>query len=53
LVCPNCVNLWVAAGFVGGLVAAPRTTRAVAAGFTVEGIADALQLASSAARQAA
>jgi hypothetical protein len=52
LVCPNCVNLWVAAGFTGGLMAAPKVTRAVAAGFTVEGIADALQLASSAARQA-
>ena len=53
LVCPNCVSLWVAAGFTGGLLGAPRTTRAVAAGFTIEGIADALQLAASAARQAA
>jgi Protein of unknown function (DUF1360) len=52
LVCPNCLSLWVAAGFTGGLVAAPRVTRTVAAGFTIEGIADALQLAASAARQA-
>jgi hypothetical protein len=52
LVCPNCVGLWVAAGFTGGLVAAPRVTRTVAAGFTIEGIADALQLAAAAANQA-
>ena len=52
LVCPNCLSLWVAAGFTGGLVAAPRVTRAVAAGFTIEGIADALQLAAAAANQA-
>jgi hypothetical protein len=52
LICPNCTSLWVAAGFTGGLVAAPRVARTVAAGFTIEGIADALQLAASAARQA-
>src|SRR3954452_17236391 len=52
LVCPNCLGLWVAAGFTGGLVAAPRVTRTLAAGLTIEGIADALQLAAAAARQA-
>jgi hypothetical protein len=43
LVCPNCVGLWVAAGFTAGLVAAPRTTRTVAAGLTIHAAGDALQ----------
>jgi hypothetical protein len=33
-------------------LAAPRVTRTVAAGFAIEGIADALQLAAAAANQA-
>jgi uncharacterized protein DUF1360 len=43
LVCPDCLDLWVAAGFTGGLVAAPRVTRTVAAAFAVHALADALQ----------
>jgi hypothetical protein len=51
MICPNCLSLWVAASFTGGLIGAPRVTRAVAAGFTVEGIADALELAAAAAHE--
>ena len=45
LVCPNCLAQWVAAGFTAGFVAAPRTTRAIAAMFTLYAGADLLQLA--------
>ena len=51
LVCPNCIGQWVAGGFLAGLLAAPRTTRAVAAMFTVYAGADALQLLHSAVKQ--
>jgi hypothetical protein len=44
-VCPDCLDLWVAAGFTGGLVAAPRVTRTVAAALVVHALADALQTA--------
>ena len=50
LVCPDCLGQWVAAGFLGGLVAAPRPTRAVAAMFTVYAAADALQMLNAAAK---
>jgi hypothetical protein len=40
-----CLGQWVAAGFVGGLIGAPRVTRAVAAIFAVHAAADSLQLA--------
>jgi Protein of unknown function (DUF1360) len=43
LVCPDCLDLWVAAGFTGGLLAAPRATRTVAATLVVHALADALQ----------
>jgi uncharacterized protein DUF1360 len=52
LVCPECVGQWVAAGFLGGLVVAPRPTRAVAALFTVYAASDALQMARAAAKEA-
>jgi Protein of unknown function (DUF1360) len=45
LVCPDCLDLWVAAGFTGGLVAAPRVARTVAATLAVHALADALQTA--------
>jgi hypothetical protein len=45
VVCPYCLAQWVAAGFVGGMVFAPRATRMVAAVYTAETVADFLQLA--------
>jgi Protein of unknown function (DUF1360) len=53
LTCPYCLSTWVSAAFVIGLVAAPRTTRLVAALFTVETLADFLQLAYGAGRRRA
>jgi hypothetical protein len=53
LVCPNCLAQWVAAGFTGGFLAAPRTTRAIAAMFTVYAGADLLQLAHGEAKERA
>jgi hypothetical protein len=47
LVCPYCLDLWVASGFLAGLIVAPRATRWVAAVFTVQTGADALQIAHS------
>lgn len=41
--CPFCIGQWVATGFLGGLVFAPRFTRLVAAGFTALFGADLLQ----------
>jgi hypothetical protein len=49
LVCPYCLSNWIASGFGVGLVAAPRTTRLIAAIYTAEAIADFLQLAYKAA----
>jgi Protein of unknown function (DUF1360) len=43
LVCPYCVGQWVAAAFIGGYIAAPRTTRMLAGVFAVLGAADFLQ----------
>ena len=45
LVCPYCVGQWVAGGMALGQVAAPRTTRFVAATFAAYALADALQMA--------
>jgi Protein of unknown function (DUF1360) len=45
VICPYCIGLWIAAAFVCGLVAAPRTTRLVAAAFTALTGSDALQIA--------
>lgn len=44
LTCPFCLDLWVATGFVIGLIFAPRFTRQVAGGFAVLAGADFLQL---------
>jgi hypothetical protein len=49
--CPMCVDQWVAAGFVTGLVYAPRTTRVVAAMFGAVAVADFLQLAYASAQK--
>jgi hypothetical protein len=51
LVCPYCLGQWVAAAFMAGYVAAPRTTRLLASMWTAEAIADAAQLAYSAAEE--
>jgi hypothetical protein len=45
LVCPYCLDMWVASGFLGGLVTAPRATRLIASVLAVVSGADALQLA--------
>src|SRR3954453_18010304 len=49
LVCPYCIGQWVAGAFTLGYVFAPRTTRLLATMWTMETIADAAQLAYSAA----
>lgn len=51
LVCPYCLAQWVAAGFGAGWVYAPRTTRLLAAMWAAQSVADAAQLAYSAAEQ--
>src|SRR3954468_16042305 len=53
LICQYCVSQWVAAGMVIGHALAPRETRLVAGTFAVFGIADALNLAYSAAQDRA
>jgi len=50
--CPYCVGQWVAAGFLVGVVNAPRPTRALAAMWATLGLADFLQLARSALEDA-
>lgn len=45
LTCPYCVAQWVAAGFVSGLLVAPRATRLVASTFAVYTLAEFLGLA--------
>jgi hypothetical protein len=49
LLCPFCISQWVAAGFVAGLVSAPRVTRFFAAVMATVGLADFLQFAYRAA----
>jgi hypothetical protein len=51
LVCPYCIAQWVAGGFVAGQVFAPRVTRLLTAMWTAQAVADAAQLAYSAAEQ--
>jgi Protein of unknown function (DUF1360) len=53
LSCPFCLDMWIATGFVIGLVFAPRFTRVVAATFTALAGADFLQLIYARAQQAA
>jgi Protein of unknown function (DUF1360) len=53
LTCPYCLGTWISAAFVAGLVVAPRATRLVAALFTVESLADFLQLVYGAGRRRA
>jgi uncharacterized protein DUF1360 len=44
LLCPFCISQWVAAGFLIGLVIAPRVTRFFAAVMATVGVADFLQV---------
>jgi len=53
VICQYCVSQWVAAGFVVGHALAPRETRLVAGTFAVFGLADAMNLAYSAAQDRA
>lgn len=53
LTCPFCLDMWVATGFVIGLIFAPRFTRLVAGSFTALAGADFLQLAYAMAQQSA
>ena len=51
LVCPYCLAQWVAGAFTVGHVVAPRVTRLLTAMWSAHAIADAAQLAYSAAEQ--
>jgi hypothetical protein len=42
--CPYCLSMWFAAGFTGGVVAAPRETRLATSTLTALTIADFLQI---------
>ena len=50
--CPFCLDMWVATGFVIGLIFVPRLTRLIAGTFTALAGADFLQLAYAWAQQA-
>ena len=50
LTCPSCVGQWACAGFVGGMLVAPRPVRAVAAVFAADAISDFLHVAYRAAK---
>ncbi|HWE34767.1 MAG TPA: DUF1360 domain-containing protein [Solirubrobacteraceae bacterium] len=43
--CPYCLGVWIASGFIFGLIAAPRATRAIASMLTVVSGASVLQIA--------
>jgi hypothetical protein len=51
--CPKCLDQWVAASFLAGLLYAPRATRVVAAMFGSVAVADFLQLAYAAGQKRA
>lgn len=51
LICPYCLGMWVATGFIAGLAVSPRTTRWIAAPFVALTGADALQIAYAKAEQ--
>jgi hypothetical protein len=51
VLCPVCLDQWVAGAFTVGLVAAPRPTRLLAAMWAGQAIADGAQLAYVAAKQ--
>ncbi len=51
VVCPYCLAQWIAGGFMVGHITAPRLTRLLTAMWTAHAIADAAQLAYSAAEK--
>lgn len=51
ITCPFCLDMWVATGFVLGLVFAPRLTRLIASTFAALAGADLLQLGYARAQQ--
>jgi hypothetical protein len=51
LICPYCLAQWVAGGFTAGLLHAPRVTRLLAGMWAAYAIADAAQIAYSAAEE--
>ena len=51
LVCPFCLDQWVATGYVAGLVVAPRATRFVASIMATVAISDFLQIAYKASEE--
>ena len=51
LVCPYCLAQWISGGFALGYVFAPRLTRLLAGMWTIHALADAAQLAYSAAEK--
>ena len=51
LLCPYCLDQWVATGFVSGAVLAPRVTRLVAGVFATVALADFLQVAYKAGQE--
>ena len=53
LICPYCIAQWVAAAFTVGHVAAPRLTRLLTAMWAAHAVADAVQIAYSAAEKRA
>lgn len=53
LTCPFCLSPWVATALTGGLVLAPRFTRAVTAVFSAVAVSDHLQLTYARQQQAA
>ena len=53
VICPYCIAQWIAAGFTVGQVAAPRLTRLLTAMWAAHAIADAAQIALSAAEKRA
>ncbi|GGL02443.1 hypothetical protein GCM10012284_41200 [Mangrovihabitans endophyticus] len=53
ITCPFCLAVWVATGLTGGLVLAPRLTRLASTALTATAVSDFLQMAYSAAKEAA
>jgi hypothetical protein len=51
LVCPFCLDQWVATGYAAGLVVAPRATRFVASIMATVAISDFLQIGYKASEQ--
>jgi hypothetical protein len=52
VICPYCLSMWLAAGFVAGLAVAPRPTRWIASTLVAVTGADALQIAYAKGEQA-